>query len=84
LSRAGPCALAFRSVKVAYRLQPAPRRPSFNDVPSGDFGFQYIEALAATGVTGGCGAGNFCPDNPLTRRQAAIFLATALGLNFSN
>jgi S-layer homology domain len=49
-----------------------------------DFAFQYIEALAAAGITGGCGGGNFCPDSPLTRRQLAILLAKALGLNFPN
>ena len=78
--------LAFRSVKVAYRRQvsPAPALPTFGDVPVNDFGFQFIEALAATGITGGCGGGNYCPDSPLTRRQAAILLARALGLNFPN
>ncbi len=55
----------------------------FNDVPGSDFGYQYIEALAESGITGGCGGGNFCPDNPVTRRQMAIFLAKALGLSFT-
>ncbi|MCP6768680.1 S-layer homology domain-containing protein, partial [Klebsiella pneumoniae] len=26
------------------------------------------------GITGGCGAGNFCPGNPVTRAQMAVFL----------
>lgn len=67
-----------------YRLQvsPAPPTPTFGDVPASDFGFQYIEALAASGITGGCGGGNYCPDNPVTRRQMAIFIAKALGLNW--
>jgi hypothetical protein len=84
--QSGDNSLAFRSVKFAYRLQvsPAPAVPTFNDVPVTDFGFQYIEALAATGIIGGCGGGNYCPDSPLTRRQAAILLAKALGLNFPN
>jgi hypothetical protein len=64
------------------RLSPAPVTPTFNDVPDTDFGYQYIEALAASGITGGCGGGNFCPDNPVTRRQIAIFLAKALGLSW--
>jgi S-layer homology domain len=34
----------------------------------------WIEALAAEGVTTGCGGGNFCPDSLVTRRQMAIFL----------
>jgi hypothetical protein len=41
--------------------------------------FQFIEALYASGITGGCGAGNYCPDNPVTRGQMAVFLAKALG-----
>jgi hypothetical protein len=84
--QSGDETLAFRSVKVAYRLQvsPSPAVPTFNDVGMDDFGFQYIEALNATGIVGGCGENAFCPDKPLTRRQAAVLLAKALGLNFSN
>lgn len=69
---------------LRYRLQvsPAPGTPSFGDVPATDFGYQYVEALAASGITGGCGGGNYCPDANLTRRQMAIFLAKALGLHF--
>jgi hypothetical protein len=71
------------AVQVWWRsvVGPAFGVQTFNDVPDTDFGYQYIEALAASGITGGCGGGNFCPDNPVTRRQMAIFLAKALGLN---
>ena len=34
----------------------------------------WIEALAAAGITTGCGGGNFCPENLVTRRQMAVFL----------
>jgi hypothetical protein len=37
----------------------------------------WIEELAAEGITGGCGAGNYCPDNPVTRAQMAAFLLKA-------
>jgi S-layer family protein len=69
---------------VGYVLQvsPAPPTPTFNDVPMSDPAFQYIEALVASGVTAGCGGGNYCPDSPLTRRQMAVFLAKALGLQW--
>jgi hypothetical protein len=75
---------AFSGVVIGYVLQvsPAPDTPTFGDVPTTDPGYQYIEALAASGITGGCGGGNFCPDASLTRRQMAIFLAKALGLYF--
>lgn len=72
----------FRRALVYYHLQvsAAPGSPTFNDVPLSDPAFQYIEALNASGITAGCGGGNFCPNNPLTRRQMAVFLAKALGL----
>ncbi len=70
---------------IGYKLKvsPAPGASDFADVPTSDIGFQYIEALYASGITGGCGGGNFCPDNPVTRRQMAIFLAKALGLQWN-
>jgi hypothetical protein len=37
----------------------------------------FIERLAGDGITGGCGGGNFCPDNPVTRGQMAVFLVAA-------
>jgi hypothetical protein len=66
------------------QLSPAPAEATFDDVPTSDFGFQHIEALAASGITGGCGGGDYCPDSPVTRRQMAIFIAKALGLHWPN
>ena len=43
----------------------SPARRSFAD---------WIEQLAAEGITGGCGSGNYCPLNPNTRGQMAVFL----------
>jgi hypothetical protein len=37
----------------------------------------WIEQLSAEGITGGCGSGNYCPDNPVTRAQMAVFLLKA-------
>ncbi len=34
----------------------------------------WIERLAAEGITGGCGAGIYCPGNPNTRGQMAVFI----------
>jgi S-layer homology domain len=69
-----------------YRLQvsPAPLVATFGDVPTGHPFFRFVEALAAAGITGGCGGGNFCPDNSVTRGQMAVFLSVALGLHFPN
>ncbi len=76
----------FGGVRLAWRraISPPPASPTFADVQPGDFGFLQIEALVASGVTGGCGGGNYCPNANVTRAQMAIFLAKALGLYWSN
>ena len=64
------------------QVSPAPPVPSFNDVPQTHPFYQYIEALKASGITGGCSVSPplDCPDNPVTRGQLAVFIAKALGL----
>jgi S-layer family protein len=78
--------VAIRMVRIRWKRQvsPAPGSATFNDVPTNHLFFQFVEALAASGITGGCGSGNYCPDAPLTRGQMAVFLAKALGLHWNN
>ncbi len=52
----------------------------FADVPANYWAARWIEQLAADGITGGCGGGNFCPDQPLTRAEMAVFLTAAFHL----
>lgn len=75
-------ALQVQKVRVSWTRQvsPAPATPTFNDVPTSDPLFQFVEALAKSGITGGCGAGSYCPGQPLTRGQMAVFIAKGLGL----
>jgi hypothetical protein len=56
---------------------PPPCAGAFADVPCPSLFADWIEALAAEGVTGGCGGGNFCPTNPVRRDQMAAFLLKA-------
>jgi hypothetical protein len=74
----------FRGVRVEWyrQVSPEPASATFSDVPVGYWAFQHVEALAASGITAGCGGGNFCPEQPLTRAQKAVFLAKGLGLHF--
>jgi hypothetical protein len=46
----------------------------FLDVPATHPFHSFITKLALNGVTGGCGGGNYCPNNPVLRSQMAIFL----------
>jgi S-layer family protein len=79
---------ALGGVRIFWRRQisPPPDTPTFNDVPADDPAFAYVEALVASGITGGCGTNppRYCPDAPLTRRQMAVFLSKALGLHWPN
>jgi hypothetical protein len=49
----------------------------FPDVTCPSLFADWIEQLAAEGITGGCGGGNYCPDNSVTRAQMAAFLLKA-------
>jgi hypothetical protein len=74
----------FSAVRLFYRLQvsPAPANATFADVPTSFLYFRAIEALSASGITSGCGNGNFCPNQFVTRGELAKFLASALGLHW--
>jgi hypothetical protein len=80
------CTVYNATFSVAYSLpgNPPPAVATFGDVPTNHPFFQFIEALKASGITGGCQVAPplFCPDSPLTRGQMATFLSIALGLHF--
>lgn len=56
----------------------------FSDVPVSYWAAAWIKQLAADKITGGCGAGVFCPTSPVTRDQMAVFLLKAkYGFNYT-
>ena len=52
----------------------------FEDVLPSDFAAAWIKQLAAEGITAGCGNGNFCPEQAVTRGQMAVFLVRTFNL----
>jgi len=66
------------------QIAPAPATPTFFDVPQTHQFYQGVEALAGSGITGGCGGGNYCPDDFISRGQMAAFLSRAMGLHFAD
>ncbi len=56
----------------------------FTDVecrtPTPAFAVNWIEHLYTLGITGGCGHGKYCPNDPTPRNQMAVFLTTTFGL----
>ena len=63
----------------AFKLSAGPN-PGFSDVAQNAWNYDHIAALAASGITAGCGDGTaFCPNRSTTRAQMAVFLARATG-----
>lgn len=52
----------------------------FGDVPANYWAAAWIKQLAAEGITGGCGNGNYCPETPVNREQMAVFLVRTFDL----
>ena len=55
-----------------------PQTPYFTDVPYGAFAFGWIQRMKEDNITSGCGVAIYCPDNPLTRGDLAIFVMRGL------
>lgn len=76
--------IQFRKVALLWHRQVGapPVTATFSDVPTSHPFYPFVEALARSGITSGCGGGRFCPDQPLTRGQMAVFLAKGLGMGW--
>ncbi|MFL6260189.1 MAG: S8 family serine peptidase [Thermoanaerobaculia bacterium] len=46
----------------------------FSDVPTSSPICPWVQELVRRGVTAGCGGGQYCPNNPVTRSQMSVFL----------
>jgi uncharacterized repeat protein (TIGR03803 family) len=75
VSRAQMAILLLKATQGYAYVPPQPVAYTFQDVHNY---VEWIEDLAARGITSGCGGGNYCPDAPVTRDQMAIFLLKAL------
>lgn len=67
-----------RFLRLALSL-PATTGDPFTDDENSAFEAD-INAIAAAGITTGCGEGRFCPDQGVSRAQMASFLSRALAL----
>jgi hypothetical protein len=48
--------------------------PTFPDVPSGHWAWQFVETIFSEGLTSGYPDGTYRPDNPVTRGEMAVFI----------
>jgi hypothetical protein len=61
--------------------------PYFTDVPATNVFFPFVQKMRDLGITSGCRPSAFCPDDPVSRAAAAVFivrgkLAALSGDNF--
>jgi hypothetical protein len=59
---------------------PACATPIFDDVPADSSFCRWIEELVRRGVVSGCAPRRYCPADPVTREQMAVFLTGTFGL----
>ncbi len=52
--------------------------PLFADVAPGYWAYDWIQTLGLSGITGGCDANNYCPSDPVSRAQMAVFLGRGI------
>jgi hypothetical protein len=74
VTRAQMAVFLERGINGSDFVPPAASGGMFLDVDAGDFAANFIEQLFADGITSGCGGGNYCPDDSVTRAQMAVFL----------
>ena len=78
----GPRWPSSSSVPVTERAYTPPPATGtvFTDVPASYWAAAWIEQLAAEGITTGCAANLYCPGDPVSRDQMAVFLTRVLDL----
>jgi hypothetical protein len=83
VSRAQMAVFILRTLSIPGFTPPA-AGGTFSDVPPGSLFEPWIEELFNRGITSGCQAEPpaYCPDDPATRAQIAVFLVRAFGLGF--
>ena len=59
---------------------PTPPSQRFLDVPPSNTFYNFIDRMAVLQITLGCGGGNYCPSDQVTRGQMAAFLVRAFDL----
>jgi hypothetical protein len=74
VTRAQMAVFLLKSRWGAGFIPPPATGTAFTDVPASNPFAPWIEELVREGITAGCGSGMYCPNNPVTRQQMAIFL----------
>ncbi|MCZ2121263.1 MAG: S-layer homology domain-containing protein, partial [Anaerolineales bacterium] len=77
VTRAQMAIFLLRGIHGSAYSPPPATGTLFTDVPLNAFAAAWIEQFSTEGITGGCGGGNYCPNESVTRAQMAVFLLRA-------
>jgi hypothetical protein len=80
VTRAQMAVFLLRMLEGSAYLPPACTTATFDDVPCSNPFAPWVEELVERGITAGCGFDIYCPNNPVTRGQMAVFLSATFGL----
>lgn len=80
VTRAQMAVFLLRATHGAGYTPPVATGTLFGDVPGSYWAVNWIEQLAAEGITLGCGSGNYCPEAIVPRDQMGVFLVRAFNL----
>ncbi|MBI5839884.1 MAG: S-layer homology domain-containing protein [Chloroflexi bacterium] len=79
-TRAQMAVFLLRSKHGAGYTPPPAGGTMFSDVSVNHWAGAWIEQLAIEGITGGCATNLYCPEDPVTRAQMAVFLVRTFNL----
>ena len=83
-SASSECVLTMNAAEAVTAHYLITGTTSFSDVPSASTYESYIESIYNNAITTGCGNGDYCPSEDVTRDQMAAFIIRALyGESFS-
>jgi photosystem II stability/assembly factor-like uncharacterized protein len=77
-SRASVAAFLLRGKNGPLYAPPPATGTVFGDVPAGSLAADFIEELSNEAITSGCGGGDFCPSEPVTRAGTAVLVLKTL------
>ena len=77
VTRAQMAVFLERGMKGSAYVPPPASGNVFLDVPMNAFAANFIEQFYLDGITSGCGNNKYCPTDPVTRGQMAVFLLRA-------
>jgi hypothetical protein len=80
ITRAQMAIFLLRAKHGSSYIPPAPTGMVWLDVPVSYWAASWAEQIGREGISSGCGAGNFCPENTISRAEMAVLVQRTFSL----